>query len=207
MNEKMFSRSENNKKALIELLKTEQHEVVPFIGAGVSATLKLPDWKGLIGSIADALGYNNEVFNSYGDYLSLAEYCKLNGKMNELEKWMKSNWIVSNDAIKKSSIYDCITKLNCNRVYTTNYDDFIEKAFDIKGKTYKAITKIEDFIHDPNDVEIIKLHGDLNVAGSIVLAESDYFDRMLNDSPLDIRLRSDMLDKSFLFPTNIKWVL
>ena len=199
MKDDVFSKSEKNKESLIDLLKSEHPNVVPFIGAGVSASLKLPDWKGLIDKIANLLKFDHNLFSIYGDFMTLAEYCKIIGKMDELEKQMKANWIVSNDEIKRSSIYKHIIKLNCNRIYTTNYDDFIEKAYDINGIKFKAITRIEDFIHEPNEVEIIKLHGDLNESGSIVIAESDYYDRMLNDSPLDIRLRNDMLDKSFLF--------
>ena len=47
--------------------------------------------------------------------------------------------------------------------------------------------------------QIIKFHGDTISDSSIVLAESDYFERLAFESPLDIKLRADMLSKSILF--------
>ena len=47
--------------------------------------------------------------------------------------------------------------------------------------------------------QIVKFHGDTISDDSIVLTESSYFDRLDFESPLDIKLRSDMLGKSLLF--------
>ena len=52
---------------------------------------------------------------------------------------------------------------------------------------------------DSNTTQIIKFHGDTISDSSIVLTESSYFKRLNFESPLDIKLRSDMLGKSILF--------
>ncbi len=52
---------------------------------------------------------------------------------------------------------------------------------------------------DTNTTQIIKFHGDTISDESIVLTESSYFQRLSFESPLDIKLRSDMLGKTILF--------
>jgi hypothetical protein len=50
-----------------------------------------------------------------------------------------------------------------------------------------------------NKTQIVKFHGDFDDDTSIVLDETSYFDRLEFDSPLDIKLRSDVLGRSVLF--------
>jgi hypothetical protein len=47
--------------------------------------------------------------------------------------------------------------------------------------------------------QIVKYHGDFDDDKSIVLAETDYLDRLSFESPLDIKFRSDALGKTILF--------
>jgi hypothetical protein len=49
------------------------------------------------------------------------------------------------------------------------------------------------------ETAVVKFHGDLDRESSIILTESDYFERLNFESPLDIRLRSDALSKTILF--------
>lgn len=85
--------------------------------------------------------------------------------------------------------------------YIRNTEHFyIEKAFDIHKKAYIKITRVEDISRIQKDTtQIIKFHGDFDSDDSIVLTESSYFDRMDFETPLDIKLRSDILGKSLLF--------
>ena len=50
-----------------------------------------------------------------------------------------------------------------------------------------------------NKTQIIKFHGDFDDDTSLVLTESSFFQRLDFESPLDIKLRSDSLEKSLLF--------
>lgn len=176
-------------------------EVILFVGAGVSRTLGLPTWSELIGHIATELGYDERIFSSYGDALTLAEFYKLTkGHIGELRSWMDTKWNVDDDQISSSIIYSAIANLNFPVIYTTNYDHCLEKAFDVNKKEYKRIVSVDDIVGvDSSVTQIIKFHGDTISDDSIVLTESSYFERLAFESPLDIKLRSDMLGKSILF--------
>jgi SIR2-like domain len=79
-------------------------------------------------------------------------------------------------------------------IYTTNYDRWIESAYDAyKGdKSYTKIVTVSDIpAIQESKTQIIKFHGDLDIDDSIVLTESSYFERLNFDSALDIKLRSD----------------
>ncbi len=190
----------------IEELKNsiKRREVILFVGAGVSKTLGLPTWSELIDSMAEDLGYDKRIFSSYGDALTLAEYymLKKNG-MGELKKWMTKNWDIDDKSIEISITHSSIVNLNFPIIYTTNYDKCLEKAYDINKKQYKLIINVDDIINKDNDdsskTQIVKFHGDMSLEKSIVLTESDYFERLDFESHLDIKLRADMLSKSILF--------
>lgn len=188
---------------MINDLKTaiQNKNVILFVGAGVSATLGLPTWSQLITKIASELNYDDNLFKQYGDSLTLAEYYYINkGRIGELRRWMDQNWNVSEAQIKNSKIYEAIAKLDFPLIYTTNYDHCLETALDTWSKKYKKIVDVDDLVNlEQNITQIVKFHGDTISDESIVLTESSYFKRLDFESPLDIKLRSDMLGKSILF--------
>lgn len=180
----------------------KDNNLVLFVGAGVSATLDLPDWSKLINHISSELGYDERLFKQYGDNLALAEYYYIakNGRIGELRSWMDTNWSISQEKIKESLIHKSIVDMNCQLIYTTNYDYCLETSFDAWGREYKKIIDVDDLVGLKSDTtQIIKFHGDLTRDDTIVLTESSYFNRLSFESPLDIKLRSDMLGKSILF--------
>lgn len=175
--------------------------LILFVGAGVSASLKLPTWSELISHISEELGYDSELFKQYGDSLLLAEYYQvMKGRIGELRSWMDRNWNIDIDTIKNSKIHENIVKLNCPIIYTTNYDQCLENAYKAWGREYKKIVEVDDLVNlDTSVTQIVKFHGDTISDESIVLTESSYFERLNFESPLDIKLRADMLGKSILF--------
>lgn len=187
--------------------KVKRGEVILFLGAGVPATLGLPSWNQLIDSVAVQMGFDPELFHLYGNNLSLAEYYRLHKKNNiGLSDWMKTEWNVDDSIISHSKIYSMIVNSGCNLIYTTNYDHTLERAFELAAEKhssshtydYSKIVVIND-IAVAKGVQIVKFHGDYDLPESMVLAESDYYERLNFESPLDIKLRSDMLTKSILF--------
>ncbi|PGX34584.1 Sir2 family NAD-dependent protein deacetylase [Priestia megaterium] len=202
-------------KDLVKAIRDKK--VILFVGAGVSASLGLPTFSQLIDHIAEQLGYDAEIFNQLGngDYLSLAEYyTNEKGSIGELRSWMDVNWHKDSINIEESVIHKKIVDLEFPIIYTTNYDRWIEKAYDLHGIHYTKIKNVGDIRNiEEGKTQIIKFHGDFDDDQSIVLTESSYFERLNFESPLDIKLRSDILGKSILFigyslnDINIKYLL
>lgn len=176
-------------------------DLILFVGAGVSMNLGLPSWDSLIKHIGVKLGFDPEVFSTYGDPLALAEYYKIkNGSIGPLRSWMDREWHKSNIEISKSKLHEMIAKGNFPIIYTTNYDRWLELSYDEYEIEYRKIVNVNDLLSlNPNTKQIIKYHGDFDDDSSIVLTESSYYDRLQFESPLDIKLRSDVLGKSVLF--------
>ena len=70
-----------------------ERNVILFVGAGVSKNLGLPTWSKLIEHIAGELGYDPEIYKSFGESLALAEYYRVKkGSIGPLRSWMDTNW-------------------------------------------------------------------------------------------------------------------
>lgn len=179
-----------------------ENRAILFAGAGVSAALGAPTWGQLIDHIGEELGFEPAVFRSLStNYLTLAEYYRLErGTIGPLRSWMDRSWNFDDDKIKASKIHQLIVELAFQKIYTTNYDSNIERAFELSGKPVKKIVDVRDFVSvGPGDHQVVKLHGDFENDDSIVLTETDYFGRLSFESPLDIRLRADLLASPVLF--------
>lgn len=172
-----------------------------FVGAGVSANLGLPSWNELIAHIAEELGYDPKIFATYGTPLALAEfYKKKKGGIGPLRSWMDREWHQSTTDISKSDIHRLITQGRFSRIYTTNYDRWLEYAHDKFGVKYDKIASVADLVSvTEGHRQIIKFHGDFDADASIVLDETSYFQRLDFNTPLDIKLRHDVLGSSVLF--------
>ena len=175
--------------------------VILFVGAGVSKNLGLPTWSELIDHIAIDQGYDPEIYKSYGGSLALAEYYRIKkGTIGPLRSWMDTNWHSDKVDLAGSDIHRLIANSKFQMIYTTNYDRWIEKSFDMYEKEYTKIAGVSDIPQIKNGVtQIIKFHGDFDNDDTIVLDESSYYERLEFETPLDIKLRSDVLGKSVLF--------
>lgn len=172
-----------------------------FVGAGVSANLGLPNWDALIAHIAGELGYDPKIFSTYGTHLALAEfYERKKGGLGALRSWMDREWHKPTTDISKSDVHRLITQGNFSRIYTTNYDRWLERAHDAFGVKYDKIASVADLVSVTDGRrQIIKFHGDFDADASIILGETSYFRRLDFNTPLDIKLRNDVLGSSVLF--------
>jgi hypothetical protein len=113
---------------------------------------------------------------------------------------MDTTWHPASIDVKTSDVHNLIVDLNFSTIYTTNYDRWLEKAFEARDVKYHKITNVADLAHPLDDsTEIIKFHGDFEDDASLVLTEASYFKRMSFETPLDIRLRADSLARPLLF--------
>jgi hypothetical protein len=180
-------------------------KLIPFIGAGFSARFDFPTWSGLLDVIARELDWDPDVFKLSGNYLQLAEYyVAKKGAIGDLRSKVDKMFHATDAAIGSSIAHEMLVALNFSLIYTTNYEDTIERGFQIFGCKYgkkcHMIANIDNFQEiDGGSVQVVKFHGTFTDDASLVLTESDYFERLEFESPLDIKLRSDMLGNCLSF--------
>jgi hypothetical protein len=175
--------------------------VILFVGAGLSRPLKLPSWDQLMGHFANDLGFAPEIFLQSADNMILAEYYTLvKGPIGPLRGWMDREWHSDPARIQDSNAHRLITKLSFPIIYTTNFDRWIEIAFEKASVPFTKISNVGDLQKvKAGETQIVKFHGDFDDDESIVLTESQFFKRLNFEHPLDIKLRGDTLDRGILF--------
>jgi SIR2-like domain len=185
--------------------------VIPFIGAGASMSVcwgarrehRGPAWEELVNQAATLLGAGvPDLLRCRGTDLQILEYFKiLNGGFAPLTNWLSLQFsAATDDDILASPIHAELVQLDrCNIYYTTNYDDFIERALRKSGRNAHITSSELNISHDRTFVEVVKFHGDFNAPDQMVLSESQYMDRMRLESPMDFKLRGDILGRAVLF--------
>lgn len=189
---------------LIEKLAEQirHRRAILFVGAGASAGLGVPAWRGLIEHLGTDLGFDPDTFCGFSDsFLALAEYYRIRkGSLSVVRDWMTREWHVSDDELRASRVHETLIGLDFPLIYTTNFDHFLERAFEVRGKRFNKIVSVEDLSNaDAALPTIVKFHGDIDDEDSLMLSETDYFRRLTFEAPLDIKLRADALGSSVLF--------
>jgi hypothetical protein len=164
-------------------------------------TVGLPSWQSLVQHMTEELGVLTQDAPGPDGYHILAEYYRIEqGSIGGLRSWMDRHWKVSKDRVRSSRLHRLIVALDFPIIYTTNYDRNIEAAFAAHGREYVKVANARDIAKIRNGItQIIKFHGDFDDDSSLVLTETDYFNRLAFDSPLDVKLTADALGKTVLF--------
>ena len=185
--------------------------VIPFIGAGASMSVSWgnspkqrgPAWEEMVNEAARLLGASEpNLLRCRGTDLQILEYLKITkGGFAPLTNWLSLQFSTATDAdILASPIHAELADLDrCNIYYTTNYDDFIERALLRSGRTAHITSSELNISHDRTFVEVVKFHGDFNTPDQMVLSELQYMERMRLESPMDFKLRADILGRAVLF--------
>lgn len=179
----------------------ECEQLILFVGAGVSQSLGLPPWSEFIDHMARQLGYEPKEYRQYGSALALAEFFRLqHGNIGPLRSWMDRQWHTPDMSVADSRVHELIVRGNFKLIYTTNYDRWLELAFEYYRREFVKVVSVADLARIRRDVtQIVKFHGDFDNDDPIVLDETSYFQRLDFESPLDIKLRADVLGRSVLF--------
>jgi len=178
-----------------------EHRAILFVGAGASMSVGLPSWRELIEHMAEELGVESEGFSGSNSHHTLAEFYRIKqGSIGPLRSWMDRHWKVSENKVRSSKIHELIVTMEFPIIYTTNYDRNLEAAFEIHQRPFVKVANARDVAKAVEGVtQIVKFHGDFDDDQSLVIAETDYFNRLSFDAPLDIKFRADALGKTILF--------
>jgi hypothetical protein len=172
-----------------------------FLGAGVSMNLGLPGFRQLIDIIAEELEYDSEIFARFATAPELAEFYLLQQRpLGKLRSRLDVEWHGGQIDIGRSAVHRLILELDFPLIYTTNYDRWIERAYDHWQKRFVKVASVSDIpALEQGVTQIVKFHGDFDDDDSLVLTESSYFERLDFESPLDVKFRADALGRTILF--------
>ena len=185
--------------------------VIPFVGAGASmavewvqdgATHRGRSWRGLVDKAAELIGTDDpELLRMRGSDLQILEYLRIKrGGMQPLINWLHASMQPRDDDLQRSVLHTALARLEtCRLIYTTNYDDFIERAIKLYGRAVVSVAAEHDLSQHLAETQVVKFHGDFDRPGAMVLSESDYERRMRLESAMDLKLRSDILGRALLF--------
>jgi|GEM_PF-2114675 len=148
----------------------DNNKLVIFVGAGVSASSELPDWKQLIEEFRDALEMDKSKPISSDEYLKIPQYYY---NMRGFKDYFDIINNVFNKHYEPNKIHELIFRLSPQHIITTNYDNLIEQEMDKQGLLYDVVSEDKDLPYTPNGKLLIKMHGDLQKK-NIVLKEEDY---------------------------------
>src|ERR1043166_9555802 len=180
-----------------------QRRVLPFIGAGDSmavtwtigtAEKRGPSWNQLVDEAAKMLGIEEPaLLRMRGSGLQILEYFRIiNGGLAKLTNWLTREMDPPDEAIRDCLLHRTLANLaECNIFYTTNFDDFLERALRLHGRKVDVTSTEINVSFEQARTQVIKFHGDFNAPDQMVMSEFDYYRRMSLDTPMDLKLRSD----------------
>ncbi|SFG62140.1 SIR2-like domain-containing protein [Desulfotomaculum arcticum] len=177
-------------------------KIIPFVGAGLSRNLGLPEWDVLMARVAEDLDIEPDILALHGDFLQIAEYHIIchGGSKNRISKIIDRNLRSIEVDISASVAHKCLIDMKFPKIYTTNFDEMIEMAFRYHKEPHYTIATLDDILEAPDNItQIVKFHGTLDLDETLVISETDYHNRLDMEGPLDIKLRSDLLGKTVLF--------
>ncbi|APO47185.1 hypothetical protein BS614_26125 [Paenibacillus xylanexedens] len=169
-------------------LKEEQKNLVPFIGAGLSVPLGLPNWTQLLKELAPKFPEEHQrltylEYTESGDLLKALSYLKekstrlnrddqIKDKIIEIIKASKNNDVL----VTEHNIGD-ILKLKASVYITTNYDHCIED-FSSQQNSYCPPLCLQDIDNMPNlfsaTGQVLHIHGHITRKETMIVTEEDY---------------------------------
>ncbi|WP_185447176.1 SIR2 family NAD-dependent protein deacylase [Kribbella qitaiheensis] len=97
--------------------------------------------------------------------------------------------------------HQALVALRLQRLFTTNYDELIEAAYQKAGERLRVSASEAQFTAHRRtvDAHLVKLHGSIDQPDTIVLTRSDYARIRLERRAMLDHLRSELADAAFLF--------
>ncbi|MFT3771828.1 MAG: SIR2 family protein [Minicystis sp.] len=178
--------------------------LIPFLGSGFSAPLRLPLWGELMGWMGQELDFDPGLFEMHGTPRELAGFyaSERKGLADFVATMQKRFHAPEVEARRKDSIqHQALARRDFRRIYTTNFEHHIEEALRDAGKKAAVLLDLDDYMRPTaaDTCQVIKFHGDLDEPETVVLTENQFFERFQLEAPSDQLLRADLLGNVFLF--------
>lgn len=167
-----------------------------FAGAGLSRAAGFVDWKALLREIAEDLGLD---VDRETDLIALAQY-----HVNEKRNRGRINQTIMEElagSATSTRAHAILARLPLPTVWTTNYDQVLEAAFEDAGKIVDLKTSQANLAQTRRgrDVVIYKMHGCVTQPQDAVITKDDY-EQYERNRPLFVEsLKGDLIAKTFLF--------
>jgi NAD-dependent SIR2 family protein deacetylase len=199
-----YERNQDHFMQLIDCLESGQ--VVPFVGAGISASANYPSWKDHLreqGRTAGIEPAQIEELISQGAFESIIEQIEQEGRGDVFIQEIRD--VFSRTQAVPDVVWR-ISELFKDTVITTNYDRLLEQAYDTGEKdAFQVINGVTALQRaNPEAVTIYKLHGDVQQPAQCILSKRQY-DQAYGEDGLDLKLQLPKLlarlykERSLLF--------
>lgn len=174
-----------------------QKEAGLFVGAGLSFDSGMPSWKELLRKPALSIGLDVE---KEEDLVTVAQYFvnESNYARTRINKEIKSKLKGLANINNNQKI---LAQLPIDTIWTTNYDNLLERAFEENGKIVDVKRNKNDFTSSPlnHEVTFYKMHGDVSNVNGTVITRREYEEYDINFEMYVTALKSDLVRKTFLF--------
>jgi hypothetical protein len=177
-----------------------------FVGAGASQAAKLPGWDALINEMKEAILTHSvhtaaevNAFLVGADHLDIAEQFRADVGDFQYFKFLRDRFRVD---VPLSRLHHEIRRWPVTNIFTTNWDRLLEKTLrPLHGVEPLTVVFPEQLGYiDGNSVKkIVKLHGDIDHPGSIVLTRKDYSEYFSRHRDFERELSSSINNRTLLF--------
>lgn len=167
-----------------------------FAGAGLSVPEGFVNWTDLMAEIAHDLRLD---INNEKDLVSLAQFhvnenqtrSKLNRKI--LEEFTEDT--------RETENHKTIARLPLTSIWTTNYDELIEKSFQKENKVVDVKYRNNQLLttKPKRDIVVFKMHGDVNHPDEAIITKEQYEQYHSTHEPFLNALAGELTTKTFLF--------
>jgi hypothetical protein len=183
---------------------------VLFVGAGLSAAAGLPDWKSLLVAMVDEIesdgvpdGSTSELraLVAAGKLLEVADHCRQRLGERRYQELLGER--LRGGAGDIPDVHRLITQLPFSAVVTTNYDKLLERAYShFRGELPKVVTSRDreslGSLLFSGGFFILKAHGDIDDAASLVLTARDYREIIHANPAFDALFSALLMTRSLL---------
>lgn len=167
-----------------------------FAGAGLSIPAGFVNWKELMKEIATDLGLN---ISKETDLISIAQYhVNENQNRTKLSRKILEEFV---EDLKETENHQIISRLPISSIWSTNYDELIEKTFEKEFKVVDVKFTCSQLLttKPKRDIVIYKMHGDVNHPDSAILTKQEYERYPSTHEPFINALTGELTTKTFLF--------